>query len=158
MTVVYDNSGKTAVLTYTRLGGAPVIISAAAEGKWINIDDAEGLDMRVGADGTPFTFLKPTIVTGSLFFQPYSPPLVNVFFDVMKEQYNTAPIQGTLSIATANGLSIVTFNEFYIKSVFPGYSINERIEDVTLKFSSTIPDSTVLGDLLSIGVATLGVI
>lgn len=157
MTVIYDTSSKNAVITYTQLGGAPVVISAAAEGKWINIDDAEGLEMRVGADGTYFVFTKPVVITGSLFFQPYSPALVNVFFDIMKTQQQTGiPIQGLLSVASANGLSIVTFNEFYIKSVFKGYELNEKVEDVTLKFTSTIPDSTVLGDLLSIGVATLG--
>ncbi len=159
MTIMYDNSSKGVVMTYVNLVNVttPVIVTAAGVDEWLTVDDAEEAMMEVGCDGALVSHVKATHVRGKITLLPLSPALVNAFIETIQQQYLiSAPIPGTLTVASPTGLWTVSYTNFVLTSVFKGFELAQKIKDVPINFSAQIPDSTILGDLLAIGEAVAG--
>lgn len=159
MAIVLDNTSKNVIMTYkASIFSLPVIVSGAGIEDWFAVDDAEGAVMEVGCDNTLAAHLKPAFVKGKITLQPLAASLVNAFVKVQQTQTEIAPILGTLTLTSATGLWITTYQNFIITSVFKGYELGEKVKDVVVSFSSQVPNTSILGDVLDLGIAGAGLV
>lgn len=159
MAINYDNSAKGVIMTYVNLVNVttPVIVTAAGIEDWLALDEIEEAIMEVGCDGSLISHIVPAMAKGKITLLPLSPALINAFISTQQTQYTLgAPIPGTLTVASATGLWTISFQNFIITSAFKGYEFGQKVKDVPISFSAQIPNTTILGDLLSIGEAIAG--
>jgi hypothetical protein len=160
MTILYDASAKGIIMTYVNLVNvrSPVIVTAAGVDEWMSIDNAEEADLEAGCDGSEQAHVKATVIKGKITLLPLSPALVNAFIATQQEQYLLGvPIPGTLTTISPSGQWSNTYQNFIITSVYKGYEFGHKVKDVSVDFKSSMPQSTILGDLLSLGLAATGI-
>jgi hypothetical protein len=151
-------TSKNSIMTFTCPGVlvAPVIVTAAGIEDWFAVEDAEAAIVEIGTDGVITGHSKPTIVEGTITLQPMSPAL-EAFRTVAKLQEETGAIAyGTLTVVNPTGLWTIQYENFVVTTAFKGFELAVKVKDVPIKFKAQIPDSTVLGDALSIGLGAAG--
>lgn len=154
MGLLYDATSKNVVMTYKNITmTTPIIITGTGIDDMLSIDDVEIAGTAVTSDGAMVAYSKPAIIqNATIMLQPASTAM-NTFINTANASYNTAPIPGVLAISSPTGLWNVTFNNVVIKSGFKGFELGqEKIKDVPWKFSCELPDSTLLNDLVALGV------
>jgi len=161
MPLVMDLSTAGTVVTYVNLVNqtTPIIINAPGKDEWLQLDQQDGGDMRLSCDGSLGPYVKPALASGTLTFLALSPALTNAFINTMQQQQELKiAILGTLTVASANGLWVNTYNNFQLTSAFVGYEIGEYLKDVPVKFKCALPNTSNASTLIAVGEAVTTII
>jgi hypothetical protein len=154
MALALQSTAKNSILLFScpLILPTPVIIQATGIEDMLSLEDVEGAVMEIGTDGTITSHVKPSggMVNGTLTLQPLSTALSSII-QVMQRQYQDGVIYyGSLSVTNPSGVWQVAYENVVITTQFKGFELAEKVKDVPIKFSAQVPDSTILGDVISV--------
>lgn len=135
----------------------PLIVTGLGLDDMLSIDTVENGRQEKTLDGQTVAWTVPVLVTGTITLSPGSTALAG-FLQVMQANVLTGgQIPGTLKVVNIVAGFSDTFNNFCIMSAWNGHSMKERVEDIAIKFSAEIPNST-LSQLINLGLSISGLI
>lgn len=139
-----SNTSKSVIITYICSNKAilslPLVISGSGENKIFNPDIPDIAKSTKTLDGVKINYTIPAIIEGTLTLNPASSAWRGIS-NVLSAQYLGDPIIGTLIVADFNGVWTDTYQDFTFLSGFPGHILNERADDIDLKWSAYLPNS-----------------
>jgi len=153
--MAYDKSSKGVIMTYSHPALAiPRKIQVAGNDRWMELDDVTTGEMETTVDGFQVGHVIANHVTGSVTLTPGSPS-VSFFASVEKVQYEAGTsIFGMLAMVSVTpGLWAFDFKNFMITSPLKGYSFGKKVDEITFKFSASIPNYSLLGEAIEAGLS-----
>lgn len=155
--IILNATAQDAIITYTNpLLTVPFIISGAGITERISLNDVEDVITEVGADGTMIVYYKAVLLTGKLTLQGTSNALTSIRQILSKQGVLKSAIPGNLTITSLSGFWNLTYTNFVFKTKFKGFDLTDKMGEVTIAFSAKECEATVLGGILSTGLALGG--
>lgn len=156
--IILNATAQDAIITYTNpLLTVPFVISGAGITERISLNDVEDVVTEMGADGTMIVYYKAVLLTGKLTMQGTSNALTSIRQVLSKQGLLKSAIPGTLMITSPSGLWNLTYTNFMFKTKFKGFDLTDKMGEVSIAFSAKECEATVLGGLLSTGLALGGI-
>ena len=129
----------------------PVPLTGFGVSDMLTIDDSEPTNVDVGLDGGLIVYTRPVVVTGRMTFAPNN-PATKTIINIQKRNQTGYIIPLVLTVTDYNGFWEYNYSNFFITSAFKGYELRERVQDWTASFKASLPNTSIIGDI--IGVAT----
>jgi hypothetical protein len=130
----------------------PLVMSGMGIDDMIAIDAVENGVFEKTTDGQSVGYVKPVKVTGTLMLNPGSTALGGIWQIQQAQALSGALIPGTLSVSNAVVGFSDAFTNFCITSAWTGHSVKDKVQDIPIKFSAEIPNST-LTQLINLGLS-----
>lgn len=155
MSFINQATSKNTILTLFNplFGGAPQILSGAmGTDDMFKPTDTENVNMEVGTDGGLNAWSYPVVIEGELTFLPNAAGLVPIRLiqNYQAQQAFGFVFSGVLVVTNPSLGSVLTYNNFVITSPFGGFGQGKKVDDVKVKFKSSIPTNDIIGNALSI--------
>ncbi len=155
--IILNATAQDAIITYSNpLLTAPFIISGSGITERMTLNDVEDVVTEVGADGTMIVYYKAVLLTGKLTLQGTSNALTSIRQVLNKQGILKSAIPGNLTITSPSGLWNLTYTNFMFKTKFKGFDLTDKMGEVSIAFSAKECEATVLGGILSTGLALGG--
>lgn len=155
--IILNATSQDAIITYTNpLLTVPFIISGAGITERLTLNDVEDVVTDMGADGTMIVYYKAVLLTGKLTLQGTSNALTSIRQVLNKQGILKSAIPGNLTITSPSGFWNITYTNFMFKTKFKGFDLTDKMGEVSIAFSAKECEATVLGGILSTGLALGG--
>lgn len=155
--IILNATSQDAIITYTNpLLTVPFIISGAGITERLTLNDVEDVVTDIGADGTMVVYYKAVLLTGKLTLQGTSNALTSIRQVLSKQGILKSAIPGNLTITSPSGFWNITYTNFMFKTKFKGFDLTDKMGEVSIAFSAKECEATVLGGILSTGLALGG--
>ena len=155
--IILNATSQDAIITYSNpLLTTPFTISGSGITERITLNDVEDVVTEIGADGTMIVYYKAILLTGKLTLQGTSNALTSIRQVLSKQGVLKSAIPGNLTITSPSGFWTLTYTNFIFKSKFKGFDLTDKMGEVSIAFSAKECEATVLGGILSTGLALGG--
>jgi hypothetical protein len=153
----YDLSDKNTTMVYTSVVSGPIVISGFGKDDILEIEAPEIADSDVGADGTRFSWIKPSVVKGQINLIGTSAAMVGLT-NMMNTLYELGTTNPGSLIVTGGALWSFSYTNVVWTTGFGGFNLKQHVQDYKWKFVADLPDSTQLSSLISIASGIGGLI